>query len=250
MSVSTTAVSGQGPGIGNGIVRECHAEWPQGGRLANPQAGPLPGPLSVSLWALIEKPTNAEAAFLSICTLGGPEALYMGTDESGDTPELFVGDRTITTGTYPSMGLSWHWFGYRTNGFGTHELYMDGALILRFLREVPNRKPFDRIVLWSATAAAQHVGSLASVKIFQDYRSARALIQEGKAGGSLSDPRNVFAWWPLLLPTDLTDHSGNGRHLVASSPLLTRGGKPPFNTLKPKPDNLPPAAQSPIPAYL
>ena len=222
MSVTTIAVIGYGPGIGNAIFRECHLEWPYGGVFASPQAGPGTGPLTVSMWVRWEKPTNARAAAIAICTEGGPESLYLGSDESGLTPELFVGDRIQTTGQWPSLDTRWHHWGFISDG-SLSSYYFDGQLSLQLL-DVRNRFPFDRIVLFSSTAHAQFVGSLESVKIWQVAMTPTQLVAEANSNPPIIG--SPYAYWPLPTARDLTDHSGNGRHMAASTILLQTGNGP------------------------
>jgi hypothetical protein len=216
MAISNQGIVGTGPGYGSEKYREFHLEYPFGGMAKNPGATPLPkGPLTISLWMSLVKPTNGDSAALAVCTLGGPESCYLGTDESGQYPELFMGGKTFSTGN-PILGYTWHHFGLRSDGFN-HAFYIDGARCLQ-LNEIPSPKPFDRICLFSSTAPAQMCGSLAGVKVWSALLDESTLFAEGRALGSIAYPNPaLYAFWPLSGPTDLVDHSGNGRDLVASS---------------------------------
>lgn len=243
MAISNQGIVGTGPGFGTQAYRECHLEYADA-------ADPLPsGPRTVSLWCKIDKPTNGPACALAVCTKGGPESLYLGTDPSGGMVELFVGGKTISSG-YP-LGFTWHHFGFRSDGVD-HALYLDGSLVLQLVDPGASlAHPFDRLCLYSSTARAQLCGSLASVKVWSALLPLTSLMSEGRAMGNVINATGLYGFWPLIDPTDLVDHSGNGRDLVASSGFLAKVDQPPFSrTLtiaKPKPPQQNPSSY-PFPA--
>lgn len=231
MAISNQGIVGTGPGYGSEKYREFHLEWPLGGMREHPELEPLPkGPLTVSLWMSLVKPTNGDSAAIAICTQGGAESCYLGTDESGQYPELFVGSRTAATGR-PILGYSWHHFGFRSDGTN-HAMYVDGIRCLQLNDSVAHQS-FDRICLFSSTAPAQMCGSLAAVKLWTRLLTEAEMIQEGQQlTSSALYPADLFAFWPLNATTNLLDVSGNGRHLTASSPFMNNTAQPYAGSLK------------------
>jgi hypothetical protein len=256
MGFSTQPCGPIGPGYGEKPIHRCHLEWPLGGTAAFPAAvGPKPGNRTISYWARIDRPTVAEAAMVAICTLGGPEDVYLGTDESGDTPELFTGVTTITTGTYPAMGRSWHHFGFRSRPtigperIGTYcQLWIDGHLCLQV--STPSvTAPFDRICLLDSTARAQFCGSIQAVKIWETLLTPQQLIAEGKSLGSVVNPTGLYAFWRLQTDSDLADRSGNARDLSVTSEfhITAPAPQPPYGTLRLGKPIFPPFEPSTVP---
>jgi hypothetical protein len=255
MGFSTQPCGPIGPGYGEKPIRNCRLEWPAGGNLAGTAVGFDPtGPRSASFWARIDRPTVAEAAMVAVCVLNGPENLYLGTDESGDTPELFVGVITDTTGQFPFMGRTWHHFGYRSypalgrTGI-VHELWIDGHFCLQST-SAPITAPFDRICLLDSTAGAQFCGSIQAVKLWEATLTPAQLIQEGRNPNSCYVTAGLFAFWRLSTSHDLSDRSGNGRTLAPTSPYYIDAPLPlpSFAALKLGAPILPPFEPSTFPS--
>ena len=229
MSVSTKGVMTSYPGTDSGYYREAHLEWKG-----------IPGPdldsFTVSMWGSLEVQTNVVAALLAINAQDGSDAVFVGTDESGYLLAYGCSGRLYQPYQAPPMTLQWHHYGFRRSG-GVNELFIDGAKYARLTCD-PSPAPFDRITLFGATAWAQFVGSIASVKLFERALPNSELVAEGRTPGLLSTD-SLYACWPLSRPDDLTDYGPAHRDLRASSGFFSKGTTPPYTLLTVKPDNLP-----------
>jgi hypothetical protein len=198
----------------------------------NPSAG-----FTVTLWAYLSVDRNDFSTLLRLHSgSGGSTTLNLATGGSGETPCIFspgntggvVGGRPLVVGQWSrvavtvtgttgiiyvadtKVGATTSATGTVSGGSAPTGLTFAGRSAGDGTEWFNGRLAYAR--LWSSV--------LTQAQIEAEWLSTTPIITS-----------NGWAAYPLTVHTDLTDHSGNGRNLVAGSTALTTEADPPLATL-------------------
>lgn len=192
--------------------------------LPNPGSG-----ITVLGWVRLSVDTGN---FATICRLsnsaGDSTAVTFSTDNDGNTLAFFTASGSIVT-TFSLVVGQWCRYAFTQTGTaGQVYAGTDAGSLSLFSGSVngvanPNvitfggRSPGDAVEYGDVALAYQRcfASVLTGAQIAAELASSSAVLSS-------------WADWPLLTHTDLTDHSGNGRHLTAGSTPTTTEDDPPL----------------------
>lgn len=191
-------------------------------------AGTLPNPadgFTLVCWAWVSVDTNANATIARLHVVAGDStSVTMATDVDGlGGPAYFTAGGTVTNPTGMAVGewrrLAW------SRSSTTGRVYVApevGSTVLASGTVGGAANP-TAITLGGRSVAdstESFNGRLAYVRLFGAELTQSAIEAEWASPVPVSTG-SLFADWPLETAADLTDHSGNGRDLVAGSTAVT-----------------------------
>lgn len=198
-------------------------------------SGALPDPVdgfTATFWAYLSVDRDDFSTFLRLWAgAGSSTTITAQTIDNGITPGYFTAGGSVLSSTSLSVG-SWHRIAVTCGGTTANVYSAEGSEGITSAASgtvagtanptgitVGGRSPSD--------ASEWFNGRIAHLKIWS-----RVLTQaQVEAEWRIPTPvvvTDLQAYWPLASAGDLTDHSGNGRHLVAGTTAVATEDDPPI----------------------
>lgn len=195
----------------------------------------LPNPtdgITLTAWAYVSVNTATNATLVRLWTdAGATTSVTFATDADGlSGPGYFTGGGSVVATTdlavaawrkvaFTRLGTTAHVY-VATVGSVTEDVSgtVGGAANPTGLT-LGGRSPGD--------ASESYNGRLAYVRVWSSVHS-QAQVEAEWASTTPVVTSGIWADWPLTDATDLTDHSGNGRHLTAGTTAVTTEDDPPL----------------------
>lgn len=193
-----------------------------------------PVTFTITFWAHNSVDQNTNATFARLhASSGGSTAATFATDSDGTSgPGYFTAGGSIVQATGCPVGV-WRKIAYsRTGSSGGAYVAAVGGVTEVDTGTVGTVTP-DGITLGgrsSGDATEWFNGRLAYVRVWSAVLS-QSEIEAEWASTTPVRTSGLWAHWPLSVHTDLTDHSGNGRNLVAGTTATTTEAGPPLASL-------------------
>lgn len=196
--------------------------------------------LTITFWAYVSVDRDDFSTMVRLhSSTGATTNLNVAMDSSGTLPSVFTAGGTSTgpqavsvgswarlavtiTGTTSTVYVALGAAGATQSAVGT--VGSNAAVSPNSGYTVGGRSAVD--------GSEWYNGRLAYLRIWSTVLT-QAEIETEWASPTPVHTSLLFADYPLLLASDLTDHSGNARHLVAGSTAVTTEGDPPVNTTIP-----------------
>lgn len=193
------------------------------------------GGFTLTAWAMIRIDSNLNATFARTHVVAGDSTSFNGATSSDGTggPNYFTAGGTVTATTNFVVD-SWRKIAFTCSSTTGH-VYVAavGGATEHVSGTVGGAATPTGITLGGRSAASTDEGldgRLAYVRVWSTALS-QAQIEAEWASTTPVVTSGLWADWPLTVHTDLTDHSGNGRNLVAGSTSTTTEADPPVATL-------------------
>ncbi len=198
-------------------------------------AGNPPDPASgftVTAWAMVRVDTNANATLTRTYVVVGDSTAFNGATSSDGLggPNYFTGGGTVTATTGFAVD-AWRKVAFTCNATTGH-IYVAtvGGATEHVSGTVGGAATPTGITLGGRSAADSTEffnGRLAYVRMWSSQLN-QAQVEAEWASTTPVVTAGLWASWPLLVHTDLTDHSGNGRDLLVGATSTTTEADPPL----------------------
>jgi hypothetical protein len=191
-----------------------------------------PATFTVVMWAYNAVDQNTNATFARLhASSGATTVATFATDSDGTSgPGYFTGGGSIVQATGCPVG-AWRKLAFsRTGSSGAAYVAAVGGGTEVDTGTVSSGTP-DGLTLAGRSAGDNTEwfnGRLAYVRVWSVVLS-QAEIEAEWASTTPVRTSGLWADWPLTVHTDLTDHSGNGRNLVAGTTSTTTEDGPPIS---------------------
>lgn len=195
----------------------------------------LPNPadgITLTAWAYVSVNTGTNATLARLWTdAGATTSVTFATDSDGlSGPGYFTGGGSVVATTNFVVG-SWrkvaftrssttgHVYVATVGGVTEHVSGTVGGAANPAGLTLGGRSPVDGSEFFNGRLAYVRVwsGQLDQTQVEAEWASTSPVVASG-----------IWADWPLTVATDLTDHSGNGRDLIAGSTSVTTEDDPPL----------------------
>jgi hypothetical protein len=190
---------------------------------------------TVACWAWVSVDTNANATIVRLHAAGGASTAANGatsTDGLGG-PNYFTAGGTVTATTGMAVA-AWRTVAWTCTGT-TGKVYVaiPGNATEVVSGTVGGAATPTGITVGGRSATddtEEFNGRLAYVRVWSSVLT-QGQIEAEWASTTPVVTSGLWASWPLLTHTDLTDHSGNGRDLVAGGTATTTEADPPLGSV-------------------
>lgn len=194
-----------------------------GGGLPDPEAG-----FTITAWVYISVDRDDFSTFARLSSAGGTAALFATTADGTGGPIYGTAGGTLTAASGMTAGA---WYRLAATCTGTSGVLYTAAATGSTATQsgtVDGASAPDQICLGGRAdtdATEWFNGRIAYVRLWSTVLS-QAQIEAEWASAAPVVTAALVADWPLVTAGDLTDHSGNGRHLTAGSTAVTTEAGP------------------------
>lgn len=173
--------------------------------------------MTVSFWLYIDVDLNASGWLFTLAdgTLANYLVLVLGAD---GTQLLIFSSAGFSAGVALTVGR-WYHVALTKSG-NTHTLYLDGVSVDTLTVALS----FTTVFFLVGSNGTDYLnGRMEAMKLWTAALTAAEIAAE-QWQTIPTRGANVYAWWPLLEASDITDKSGNGNTFTAGGALATAVG--------------------------